>query len=96
MVERGEQTRFALKSRETALISGQGARQKFYRHVASELGIACAIHFAHPADAQQFLNLVDADSAGRQRRVFRGADHLGGRGDGGTLEKPTGRLRFRQ
>ena len=52
MVERRENLRFALESRETVGIGREGIREDLERDVAIEPRIARAIHLAHAARAQ--------------------------------------------
>ena len=63
MIERREQTRFALEPREAIGAAGECARQDFDRDVAPELRVARAIDLAHAAGADPRLDLVDAQTA---------------------------------
>src|SRR5215469_10486609 len=58
MVELGEDFRFALEAGETVGIAGEGTGEEFDRHFAVELGIECAVDFAHAALANQTLDLI--------------------------------------
>ena len=58
MVERGENLRFAREAREPVAIEREQIGQHLHGHVAVERRIACAIHLAHPARAQQCRDLV--------------------------------------
>ncbi len=49
MIERGEDLRFAMKAREPIRVAGERIRQDLQRDVATELGVAGAIHLAHSA-----------------------------------------------
>src|SRR4030095_11559038 len=59
MVERREQTRFALEPRAALRTAGECARQDLDRDVAPELGVPRAIDLAHSAGANPRLNPVD-------------------------------------
>ena len=58
MVERREHLRLALESREAFAIAGERVGQDLDRDLASELGVARAIHLAHPAGAERRNDLV--------------------------------------
>ena len=53
MIERGEQARFALEARAPVRIVGEQGRQQLDGDVASEAGIAGAVHLAHAAGAER-------------------------------------------
>jgi hypothetical protein len=62
MVERGEQLRLALETRDPFGIGRERVGQDFQRHVATEARIARAIHLAHPAFAKLREDLVMTDA----------------------------------
>jgi hypothetical protein len=68
MIERCEQSCFAFEARDAIGVSRERRRQDFQRDVAPKPGVACAIHFAHPAGPEGTEDLVDAD-AGTERRT---------------------------
>jgi hypothetical protein len=51
VIERREQLRFALESREAIRIEGEDSWQHFQRDVSIELRVARSMDFAHPAGA---------------------------------------------
>jgi hypothetical protein len=53
MIQRSERLGLALEAREAIGISGDELREHLDRHVAIQLRIARAIHFAHAADAER-------------------------------------------
>jgi hypothetical protein len=62
VVERGEHLRFALEARHAVGVVGEDVRQNFQRHVATQLGVAGAIDFAHTACADLGQNLISSDA----------------------------------
>jgi hypothetical protein len=46
MIERGQDQRFTLETREAIRIEREGRRQDFQRDIAVQLGISRAVHFA--------------------------------------------------
>ncbi len=72
MIQRGEEVRFALKPGDPLGIVDEAVRDHLEGHLASELRVARAIHFAHPAGPEGGENLVRAEaSAGRKtHRMF--------------------------
>src|SRR5258708_1501364 len=80
MIERADCLRLLLETTQTFRVFGIGDRQDFYGHVSSQTGIACAIHFTHPARAQRRKDFVwskscaDSNghvSGGNARRLFK-------------------------
>ena len=72
MIERGEQSRFALEARRAIGVRGERRRQNLQRDVALKLGIARAIDLAHAAGSEQRDDFVRAEpGAGGQRRDYR-------------------------
>ena len=67
MIERCEQSCFAFEARQAIGVRRERRRQDLQRDVAPELGIARAIHFAHPAGPEQRDDLVDADPGSRRQ-----------------------------
>jgi hypothetical protein len=63
MIERGEDLRFAMTARAPVGIGGERIRQDFQRDVATEFGIAGAIHLTHSAFANGGNNLIGAKTA---------------------------------
>ena len=58
VIQRRQYLRLALEARETVLITREDVGEDFERHVAIQLGIARAIHFAHTARAERGKDLV--------------------------------------
>ena len=67
MVQRREHLRFAREPREPFGIVGEGVRQDLERDIAIELGVASAIHLAHPAFADRRCDFVHAEARTRAR-----------------------------
>ena len=90
MVERREQTRFALESRAAIGAAGECGRQDFDRDVAPELCVPRAIDLAHAARADPRLDLVDAQTASCQihDRLGMVAHQARDLLDGRPLQKP--------
>ena len=65
MIERGEKLRFALEASHAFSVVREGIGQDFQRDVAAELGIACAVDFAHPASAKGRENFIRGPNACR-------------------------------
>jgi hypothetical protein len=63
MIERREQPCLALEPREAIGIGREARRQHLDRHIASELRIAGAVDFAHPAAAERRENLVRTETS---------------------------------
>ncbi len=53
MIERGNGTRFLLKTPQAVGIGGEGSGQNLDGDIASQALIACAVNFAHTAGADQ-------------------------------------------
>ena len=68
MVQRGENLRLALESRETLRIIRERRGQDLDRNVAIELRVARAEHLAHPARADGARDFVRADSRSHGQR----------------------------
>ena len=62
MIERGEQSRFALESRHAIGVGRERRRQDLHRDVAIELRVARAIDLSHPAGAERGENFVGAEA----------------------------------
>ena len=58
MIQRGEHLRFSLEARHALGIASHGFGQNFQGHVATELAVARAIHFAHAARTNRRDDLV--------------------------------------
>src|SRR5207245_4219347 len=72
MIEGGEDLGFTLETRHAIGIERRRVGQDLYRNAATELGVARAIHFAHPACAERRDDFVEAESpAGLHRHVPR-------------------------
>lgn len=68
MIERREDSRFALKSGEPFGIAGELIGQDLDRYVAIELRITCSIDFAHAAAPERSEDLIGPEShAGGER-----------------------------
>ena len=65
MIQRGEDFRFALETREPIGISGERRRQNLDRNLAFQLGIGGPIHLPHPAFADLRGHFVDAEAGAR-------------------------------
>ena len=65
MIERCEQSGFAFEARHAIGVRGERRRQDLQRDVALQLGVARAIHLAHPAGPEGAEDLVDADAGAR-------------------------------
>jgi hypothetical protein len=63
MVERREQFRLPLETRQPIRILCERVRQDFDRNVALQPGITSAIHFPHPASTNGRENLVGANAS---------------------------------
>ena len=63
MVERGEDSRFALETRQPLGGTGQRLGQNLDRHIAAQSRIAGAVDFAHPAHANHRTELIGAQRA---------------------------------
>ena len=61
MIQRGEQACFPVEAREALPIGGECRRQHLDRDVASQLRVARAIDFAHPARAKSREDLIRPD-----------------------------------
>jgi hypothetical protein len=67
VVERGERLRLALEAREPVGIASHLRREHLERHVAPELRVGGAIHFAHAARANRRGDLIVGEGAADQR-----------------------------
>ena len=65
MIERCEQPCFAFEARHAIGVRRERRRQDLQRDVATQLRIACAIHFAHPAGAEGREDFVGAEARAR-------------------------------
>jgi|HubBroStandDraft_5_1064220.scaffolds.fasta_scaffold125148_2 hypothetical protein len=63
MVEGGQYFGFALKARETLGILGECGRDYLDRYIAVQLGVACAIDFAHPACTDRREDFVGSQTS---------------------------------
>ena len=68
MVERGQHPRFPLEAGQPLGIAGEGLGQHLDRHLASELGVGGAEHFAHAARPQFVQDAVVSQGLGHRRR----------------------------
>src|SRR6266498_2240947 len=87
MVQGTRRTRFLLKPAQSILIDRESSRQNFDRNVATELAIACTIHFSHPACAKLRADFVTSEFCTRFNR-HRSSD--GGRKLVGPFRKRHG------
>jgi hypothetical protein len=70
VIERGEGARFALEPAAALRVICERVRQDLHGDIATELGIACQVHFAHPAGADRGGDFVGAEPrAGCQRHA---------------------------
>jgi hypothetical protein len=60
VVQRGEKVGLTLEPQDLLLILGQDVGKKLQSHVPPELGIASAIHLAHPARAEKGVDLENS------------------------------------
>jgi hypothetical protein len=67
MVERRKDLGFATKTREPFSVCGECCWEDLQRDVASELRVFRAIHFAHPAAANQRQDFVRAEASPRSK-----------------------------
>ena len=81
VIQRGEQLGLALQASQPLRASREGVRQYLDRDVPIELGIASAIHLAHPACAKQGGHFVrsQAGTGFHGHRRLSGPDHTPGR-----------------
>ena len=70
IVERGEHLRFALEPGHALRVFGESLGQNFQRHLAPQLRITRAIHFAHPARPQRREDFVRPEFGSRHRAHF--------------------------
>ena len=84
MVERGEHPRFAFEAGQPIGIVLERTRQDFDRDLAPQPRIARAVDLAHPPDAQQPLDLEDANAPSREQHARR-------RDEPGHEARPTAR-----
>ena len=68
MVERGQESRLALETRQAIRAAREALGQDFERHVALERRVARAEHLAHAARAQLRQDAIDADAAAQCQR----------------------------
>jgi hypothetical protein len=74
MIERCQDTRLALESREPLWMRREGVRQDFDRDIAPEARVVCAVHLTHSASAKRRNHVVVPNAiAGRQPRRRRAA-----------------------
>src|SRR5262249_7902675 len=85
MVQRSEDTCFALEPRGALGIGGAGLRQDLDRDIATELRIAGPIDLAHAAGAYRRKHVIQANASTDQRRGPR--RHLRSSIDGAAIEK---------
>ena len=69
MIERGEHPRLAFEAGEPVGIVLERARQNFDRDLSAQPRVPRAVHFAHPTDAQQPLQLEDAEAPPGEQRA---------------------------
>ena len=88
MVQRREDLRFALETRQAIGITGEGIGQDLERDVALQLRVLRAIDLAHPAGADLGGDLVDAEAGawGKGQKGRLGLYGAGGSPDGITPE----------
>ena len=66
MVQGGENLSLTLEAGHALGVGGKGLRQDFQRHLAPELGVRCAINFAHTARADHGGNPIMRERAADQ------------------------------
>src|SRR5436190_5395028 len=71
MVERGQQSRLALKAGQSIAVAGELVRQDFNGYRAAQLRIAGTIDLAHAADAEQGRDLEHAQAGTHGKRHER-------------------------
>ncbi len=73
MIERCEDLGLALEARHALWIRGERSGEDFERDITAELGIACAIDFAHSASTERAENCVGAEARliGKRHRQER-------------------------
>ena len=69
VIERGQDARFAVEAGAALGVGGPIAGQHFEGDVATQAGIARAIHLAHPARAERCRDLEHADVAADTHRI---------------------------
>ena len=69
VIQRGEQPRLAFEARQPFSICRKETRQDFDRNVATEFGVARAVHLAHAADAEEVEDLIGPQPLSRQHRL---------------------------
>lgn len=81
MVQRRQRPRFAIETRETLAVHGDGVRKYFDRDLPSEVGVRGAVDLAHAANANLVGDLVRADACARRehecQRIIARARLLG-------------------
>ena len=70
-IQRGERFRFTLEAGHTLGVGRERVGQNLDRDVPIERRVARAIHFAHPARANQRDDLIRPDSRSRRQHVNR-------------------------
>src|SRR5262245_15103282 len=81
MIERGEDTRFALEARQTIGMGRERGRQDLDGDVAPESRIARAVDLAHAAGADWLEDLIGTEPPSHQCRAARNARQSSGGGD---------------
>jgi hypothetical protein len=61
VIQRGEQPRIAFEARQPFSICRKETRQDFDRNVATEFGVARAVHLAHAARPQDLEDVIGAN-----------------------------------
>jgi hypothetical protein len=67
VVDRGEDLRFALESRDAIGVGSEGFQNGLDGDAAAEPAVARAVHFAHAADSEHMRDLVRAESGARRQ-----------------------------
>ena len=70
VIQRGEHLRFALEPRRAVGVECPRLRQDFDRHLAPELRVPRAVHFAHAAGTERGLDLVRAEASAADKTHF--------------------------
>ena len=65
VIERRERLRFAFETRASVAIAGDRGRQDLEGDIATEPGIAGAIHLAHASGADGTLDFINANASAR-------------------------------
>ena len=96
MVQRRQHLRLAFEAREPLRAGEEGVGHDLDGDIAAKLHIACAIHLAHAARAEEREDFVRSDLAARERPRVLISQDVRGHFFHRRHEKPLRRLRVRQ